>query len=292
MKLKLTLTKTVIASLLLLTAIFFTSIAYAVISVTTPTTITYSAQPGATMQSFTSTMCSAMDTYTTQVLTDTRNGQNYRIRKMPDGKCWMIDNLMLGSGTITPANSNVSTNFTIGAENTAIGYYNPFSTANSYRDICTSQYTSSPDSLTGCGYFYTFNVTTATTGTALSTDNTNAPSSICPVGWRLPTGGTSGTREFAVLNNAMATGTPTASTTNSVATRPNWRHNGPFEGSLASGYYDDSGFSSLAGSIGDYWSSTVGSATDAYYLSFSYSRVYSGQTMNTKSDALTIRCVL
>jgi len=74
------------------------------------------------------TGCSAIATppYTTtnwapytRVLTDTRNGQMYRIRKLPDGKCWMIDNLKLATPgtalTITPANSNVTANFTIPA---------------------------------------------------------------------------------------------------------------------------------------------------------------------------------
>jgi uncharacterized protein (TIGR02145 family) len=67
--------------------------------------------------------CSAIGTpaYTTtdwtpytRVLTDTRDGKQYRIRKLPDGKCWMIDNLMLGGTgsniTLTAANTNIGTN--------------------------------------------------------------------------------------------------------------------------------------------------------------------------------------
>ena len=288
MKSKLT-TKTIIIATSMVVAILVTGIAYAVISITTPTTIAYSAQPGTTMQAFTPTMCSTMDTYTTGVLTDTRNSQNYRVRKMPDGKCWMIDDLKLGSATLTPSNSNVSTNFTIGAENTATGYYNPSSTANSFRDNCIYRIGISPNSLTGCGYLYTFDVATATTGTAMSTDNTNAPSSICPAGWHLPTGGSSG--EFAVLNGAMSTGTSTASTANSITTRSNWRYNGPFEGSL-SGYYNTS-FNDT-GNYGIYQSSSVSSATDVYYVYFSYGTGSPGTytATNSKSFGMAIRCVL
>jgi uncharacterized protein (TIGR02145 family) len=71
------------------------------------------------MQQMTTTYCNNMETYSTMTLTDTRNNQPYRVRKMPDGKCWMIDNLKLATPgtdlTLTPADSSVSTNFVIPA---------------------------------------------------------------------------------------------------------------------------------------------------------------------------------
>jgi uncharacterized protein (TIGR02145 family) len=65
-----------------------------------PTEIPYISQPITTMQDMTPEICDKMpDDYSTMTLTDTRNSQPYRIRKMPDGKCWMIDNLKLATPT-------------------------------------------------------------------------------------------------------------------------------------------------------------------------------------------------
>src|SRR5690606_36207878 len=52
-------------------------------------------------------------------LTDTRGGieRTYRVAKLADDNCWMLDNLKLGSTTsaisLTPSNSNVASNFTL-----------------------------------------------------------------------------------------------------------------------------------------------------------------------------------
>jgi hypothetical protein len=51
--------------------------------------------------------CSTLSVGDIRILTDNRDSQNYRIRKMEDGKCWMIDNLKLKGGiTLTAANTN------------------------------------------------------------------------------------------------------------------------------------------------------------------------------------------
>ncbi len=57
------------------------------------------------MQSFTAANCTAMATNDVVRRTDSRDGQEYRIKKMPDGKCWMIDNLKYAppTGHIPPA---------------------------------------------------------------------------------------------------------------------------------------------------------------------------------------------
>jgi uncharacterized protein (TIGR02145 family) len=89
----------------------------AALGIITPVAVDYNLSlPAAiTMQNFASSDCAAMQTYTTLELTDTRgNNQHYRVRKMPDGKCWMIDNLKLG-GTgsdilLTSADSDLSYN--------------------------------------------------------------------------------------------------------------------------------------------------------------------------------------
>jgi uncharacterized protein (TIGR02145 family) len=62
---------------------------------------TYMASSG-NIQDFSSSSCSSMPLYSGKVLTDARDSKLYRVRKMPDNKCWMVDNLAyIGGGTNT-----------------------------------------------------------------------------------------------------------------------------------------------------------------------------------------------
>jgi uncharacterized protein (TIGR02145 family) len=260
----------------------------------------------------------------TVIVKDTRNNQDYRVRKMPDGKCWMIDNLKLANATLTSADSNVTANFTIpanpmnksadhgngvcvggtasgtgayltcdgtstqSAANTPyIAWTDPSSADNSYSDNCTDQNGVSSDSLTGCGYLYNWYTATAGSGSYANTSGDMAQS-ICPAGWRLPSAGTGTANEFSVLNGAMLNG-GSPSTANTAATRPNWRDKGPFEGSTAGYYY--SGFINT-GHYGYYWSSSAASTTTVLILNFNYSTLYPGNNAYGKNYGLSVRCVL
>jgi len=85
-------------------------ITYSVIPETVPTT----------MAQMTADFCSTLPIGDDSImpLTDERDGTIYRIRRMEDGKCWMIDNLALELGNpanplttiLTPATSDVATN--------------------------------------------------------------------------------------------------------------------------------------------------------------------------------------
>lgn len=91
-------------------------IVLAVTSITTPTSLNYSTSTAPTyMQDFTESHCSAMNTYDTVVLTDNRDNTQYQVRKMPDSKCWMIDNLKLAGGT-TLNSTNTNLDDTVNAE--------------------------------------------------------------------------------------------------------------------------------------------------------------------------------
>ncbi len=281
--------------------------------------------------------------YTT-VVRDTRDSKSYRVRKMPDGRCWMIDNLALSTATrITAADTDIDTdagadfvavwnslnsngqpvqssathsNGACTADSSAaiangsgyltcdgasysdandgfVAYTDPSLTNNSNYENCTQMNGINLNSLTGCGYLYNWYTATAGSGNSAggSTTARNVNSSICPAGWQLPKGAAiSAQNEFAILNNAMATGTTTASTTNSATTRPNWRNNGAFEGSLA-GYYTSS-FSN-AGNYGFYWSSSANAiATNAYYLNFNYSSVTPGHNSTNRYNGSSVRCML
>ena len=167
----------------------------------------------------------------TKTLVDTRDDNTYTVSKLADGKCWMTQNLRIIDKTITPADSDVTANYTIPAS--SISGFNTYDISNAYVD--------SDDG------FYTWYTATAGTGTqSMSSGNTAV--SICPKGWRLPTGGDDG--EFKIFYNNYHSFS---------ALRSN-----PVNLTLF-GYVDNSSRRNQ-GSLGIYWSSTVHSDRFAYYL--------------------------
>jgi len=107
--------------------------------------------------------------------------------------------------------------------------------------------------------------------------------SICPSGWRLPTG-TATTGEFTLLNNTINGG---------ATNNPN--SNPPGVGLFAQGLYLYAGYFNNGsfynqGSNGLYWSSTVNSATDAFRLTFSSSNV-NPAFAGSKGAGFSVRCV-
>lgn len=261
------------------------------------------------MQEFTGTTCGSMSVGDIVSLTDERNGQSYRIKKMQDEKCWMVDNMKyLGEG-ITISNvdntTGITYNNTDGKYNTVDGtntqstdnsdkafYNNPMVDPYCYGDSIQSSYTK-------CGYLYNWYAATAGTGTyATSTTGTNVSGSICPTGWRLPSAmsdgstatgdGTSYTAaDFAVLNASMNAGSLTTGSTSSYPT--GWQFTGAWSG-VFSGYWD-AGFH-RQGSLGHYWSSTANSSTYAGNLSFGSSYVSPDYNSSYKYGGFAIRCVM
>ena len=86
------------------------------------TTITYTAtgkiasESPIAMQAFSAQQCNSMGLHEIAKLYDTRDGQAYRVRKMDDGKCWMIDNLrleLIEDMVFTPDDSDVKTATTV-----------------------------------------------------------------------------------------------------------------------------------------------------------------------------------
>ena len=137
---------------------------------------------GGTMQDFEcSTLANIHDSTT---LTDSRDGSTYTVRKLKDGRCWMTENLRIANRTLTPADSNVTSNFEVPASDISSITYGATNAA--YLD---STY----------GGYYNFYTATAGWGTESATSG-NSPQDICPKGWRLPTGGVFG--EYTALSNA------------------------------------------------------------------------------------------
>ena len=195
----------------------------------------------------------------TKTLTDTRDNNTYTVSKLADGKCWMTQNLRIINKTITPADSDVTSNYTIPASN--LSGFDNYDTSNAYVD---NTY----------GGYYTWYTATAGTGTqSLSTEGYNTAVSICPKGWRLPTSRNS-TSDFQILYNNY---------NSSSALRSS-----PVNLTLSGFVYSSS--MSNQGSDGWCWSSTVYSSSYAYNLGLNSSGVLPSN-FSDKYYGFSVRCV-
>ena len=260
--------------------------------------------PAGSMQAFTSSQCSALAVYTGSnpsailSLTDSRGGttSTYEIAKLADGNCWMLTNLKLGSTsgsiTLTPADSNVASNFTLPQLNNGSRTVITGGAGNDY----DTPYTYGPvPGDTGSGatnYGYLYNWSAATAGATRTTNpagSGNAAHSICPAGWRLPTGG--GTGEFAWLNAKMNNPSATnPSTSGGTGYYQNWQNNGLFKGVFSG---DWNGSFSSQGSNGNLWSGSArsSSAFNAHNAVFYASDVIPDHN-NHRGNGFGVRCLL
>ncbi len=186
-----------------------------------------------TMQQMTSSICNQVSTpaassttVPTMRLKDSRDDNEYIIAKYADGRCWMTSNLLLkGRRTLTPADSDVKSNYTLPAPLTSLSSTD-FSKSNYY--LAQSYSASSTNS--GNTIYYSW--TAATAGTGISgTTSGNASSSICSKGWKLPSGGSDG--ELLKFTKAAAISTSSSGSTKIQAAPYNFKLTGYiYEGSL------------------------------------------------------------
>ena len=192
----------------------------------------------------------------TVTLTDIRDNNTYAVSKLADGKCWMTQNLRIAGKTITPADSNVTTSYTIPASSPS-GFI-AHDTSNAYVD--------------SDGGLYNWYTATAGTGTQ-SMSSGNTTNSICPKGWRLPTGGSSG--EFQTLYNNY----------NSLSAL----RSSPVNLTLSGDVGNSTPYG--RGSYGRYWSSTAHSSGNAYLIYLAASNVYPAYNIGTYFG-FSVRCVV
>ena len=210
----------------------------------------------ANMQDMTPEICAKAQTHQTTTLRDIRDGNTYTVAKLKDGKCWMTQNLRIINKTITPADSDVTSNYTIPAS--SINGFSSNNTSNAYVD--------------NDGGLYTWYTATAGTGTqSMSTQGQNTTVSICPKGWRLPTSGNGG--EFEALNNRY-------SSISDLTANADFTLSGRVHSS-SRGYQGSSGY---------YWSSTVNSSSNAYHLLLNTSYVYPANH-SSKNYGFSVRCI-
>lgn len=208
---------------------------------------------------------------------DARDNHTYWVQKLPDGNCWMLTNLAYGGGgTNTYNDTKTLTNGTGGSGDLTVAtYYVPTSGSN-----VTIEPTAPSTSTDGNGqYGYLYNWCGAMGGqataacAAAATPTPNAVS-VCPYGWRLPTGNGG---ELGALNAAINGG----SSSDDSGLRNTWL-------AQRSGYWA-SGFV-VQGAWGFYWSSINGSALGAFSMFFSATNVntyYSGN----KDNGYAVRCI-
>jgi len=207
--------------------------------------------------SMTTFKCSTLNEHQTMKLKDPRDGNIYTVAKLKDGNCWMTENLRIMNKTITPTDSDVTSNYTIPASHASFGAYD---VSMAYLD---NTY----------GGYYNWYTATAGTGTqALSGDKQKALSSICPRGWRLPTGGSDG--EFQALYNLYGTSSAMQSLPANFLMSGHMIHNNSIN----------------HGAAGNYWTSNSNTNNEAYILVFAGSNVYAADH-STKNNGFTMRCI-
>ena len=270
-----------------------------------------------TMQDMTKIACDNTGAGATKSLRDTRDGTYYRVKKMADGNCWMVDNLALdltqsytgkpswGTAPVTVSgstgsvnnvpqqaqNNNVEGQGQIPNNGTAKAsyFYNWCAALADTSSACAS-------SVAAVQYNTVINGARDTSGTATTQP---AVTGICPAPFRLPKGGpeaisgsaTTTANEFVKLDIAMGgtgIGRPSANTyplfLGTDTANTNWL-------GVRSGFYS-SGFN-YQGSYGHWWSSTAYNATFAYSLHLFSSNISVRPADNySKVVGFAVRCVL
>ena len=197
----------------------------------------------------------------------------------------MLGSLKLGSTstsiTLTPSDANITSSFmlpqvaeTIMPEEDRPEIYGPIPG-------------DSGSGATNYGYLYNWPAATAGATTTGVTSG-SAPHSICPAGWRLPTGGVyeSGQGEFAELDRLFG---GAGNYQNSGPSETKWGYDGPFKGVFA-GYARYSIMSS--GNYGSLWSSTT-SNMSTYAAAMTIQSGYLSPTgYAQRMEGLAVRCLV
>ena len=221
--------------------------------------------------------CSSLAEHETTCLVDPRDYHTYRVRKLADGKCWMIDSLKFGgnygdtdgcatNGGIGNFGDGGSYDETKAQETFAPGFYGHCRAVNSTYD----------------NYLYDW-VATLQSTLAYNGSDTRFPGTqqgICPTGWHVPSGLYDGElNELVYVYNGE-----------SSLLRDSTKANLTFSGKADS--WDGSLFD--VGDKGYYWSSSCEYSDYASPLTISPSSVtigFSSYDVLTKDYGLAVRCV-
>lgn len=264
-----------------------------------------------TMQEMTPRIVAATPENASKQLIDTRDNKLYWVTKLKDGNIWMTQNLdydiingdnimSVNDGTTKITTYYKSTSTTVFDNSRYNGYYGPDNYDESYDQgnvylpdgtgtpteiACTTTSNDGENCHYHVGNHYQWGAATGRTGQ----DSTNAdqPNSICPKGWRLPAGGSSGSRSFGRLikqyGYSGSDGNASESDTALLATPLYFTRGGYASSRLLS-----------QGTIGRYWTLRAGSASYiAESFGFSNEIVYTAYSngWGYRYDGYSVRCV-
>ena len=237
------------------------------------------------------TVKDSMEEEHTYILKDARDEQDYTIAKLKDGKIWMTKNLNLAGGVaLYSETSNIPDGY---EEDGNIPYYIlPSSSTgwsgdenvyNSNSVICTTNQS--------CYSYYSWPVATVMSGSDIA-NNTNAPYSVCPKGWELPTSidGSFENSDFYHLITSYGVAPEDIGNSSSETAKNFYLQagSGTTPNFLLTGQY----YSSIVnvGRDGNYWSSTRRQSTTSYYMNFSSNKV-SSQPAAGNGVGFAVRCL-
>ena len=143
------------------------------------------------LQDATYTNCLVTPVGVTATLKDKRDEKPYRVRRLADNRCWMIDNLALENYTLTSADSDLPDGTTFVLPASSITGFNSYYAVNGGVAVYLDA---------DYGGYYKYNAAVAGTGTPLSAGE-SSEASICPKGWDLPKGKYRGDGEYKELLN-------------------------------------------------------------------------------------------
>ena len=244
---------------------------------------------------------------TVYTLADPRDNQTYKVARLKDGKCWMLENLNLAGGSALDADKTDVTSAYISSFSTSNNLTKTGDTivlpasstsgfnTNNYSYVYNSGNKTSNCANPGCYSYYSWDAATLGSGRSISTGNTDAEQSICPKGWRLPTSGATSNNgwkrgDFYKLATAYGANLESDSKESS-STFYNNAGPGTVPGFLLAGYYINGSFID-GGSYGGYWSSTSLSGT-SYVLDLDFnSSLVNSADGSSRSLGFSVRCLL
>ena len=231
------------------------------------------------MQDMNPSIVANTTTGTSKSLKDKRDNEEYTVAKLADGNIWLLENLRLDltDATVQTKLTSATTNAT-DASLTILKTNVTTTWSDSYTDpVIHTTYKNTVQSASGSapagkiGIYYNFCAASAGSYCA-SSGSTNATEDICPEGWRMPTGanGEYHALYLAYGSNAVdfmaALGTPLS---------------GDFLSSSPGGQ----------GSVGYFWSSTIGNYIRMYDLYIDASSVYPQGIHGYRNYGMSVRCV-
>lgn len=124
------------------------------------------------------------------LVVDARDNQEYTVKRLADGSCWMTENLRLGAEDLILPLTSKNTNT---KSNVDIATFNSWKDATGNYNAASFTVEEGTDSVNGTKYGVLYDYCAVTAGTYCypsdGQDHGKATSDICPAGWRLPIGG-------------------------------------------------------------------------------------------------------